>query len=128
MNQDASFDISDENNKNADFDSSQEHEPAELLSDSEIIKTLMSSSDEMIYFKDLNSKFFMNTKAHALRLGMSDPRELLGKCDGDFYPKEVADRFRQEELEIIRTGIPVVNKMELSMDVSNNLLCMSSSK
>ena len=128
MNQDASFDISDENNKNADFDSSQEHEPAELLSDSEIIKTLMSSSDEMIYFKDLNSKFFLNTKAHALRLGMSDPRELLGKCDGDFYPKEVADRFRQEELEIIRTGIPVVNKMELSMDVSNNLLCMSSSK
>ncbi len=128
MNQDASFDISDENNKNADFDPSHEHKSAELLSDTEIIKTLMSTSDDMIYFKDLESKFFLNNKAHARRLGMSDPRELIGKSDEDFYPKEVADRLRHDELEIIKTGIPIINKMEQTMNASNNLLCMSTSK
>jgi len=128
MNQDASFDISDENIKNAEVALSNERKPAELLSDSEIIKTLMSTSDDMIYFKDIDSKYFLNNKAHALRLGMSDPRELVGKCDDDFYPKEVANRLRQDELEIIKTGIPIVNKMEQTMNASNNLLCMSTSK
>lgn len=128
MRQDASFDISDENNKSSDGNSSHGHKPAELLSDSEIIKTLMSTSDNMIYFKDLDSKYFLNNKTHALRLGMSDPRELIGKCDDDFYPKEVANRLRQDELEIIKTGVPIINKMEQAMNASNNLLCMSTSK
>jgi len=128
MNQDGFLDISDENDKNADFDPSLKHMPAELLSDSEIIKTLMSTTDDIIYFKDLDSKFFLNNMAHALRLGMSDPRELVGKCDDDFYPKEAANRLRQEELDIIKTGIPIVNKMEQTMNASNNLLCMSTSK
>ena len=128
MNQNISFDVSDDCNKNSDFDPSHEHNPPELLSDSEIINTLMSTSDDMIYFKDLDSKYFLNNKAHALRLGMSDPRDLIGKCDADFYPEEAANRLRQDELEIIKSGIPIVNKMELSMNASNNLLCMSSSK
>lgn len=104
------------------------HKQSELLSDSMIINTLMNNSEDMIYFKDINSRFILNNRAHAARFGVSDPKDLRGKSDMDFYSAEFADKLYQDEQEIMRTGIPIINQMEHEMLSSSKLLTLSSSK
>lgn len=104
------------------------HKQSEILSDSMIINTLMNNSEDMIYFKDICSRFILNNRAHAARFGVSDPKDLRGKTDMDFYPSEFAEKLYQDEQEIMRTGIPVINYMEQEMLSSSKLLTLSSSK
>lgn len=104
------------------------HKQSELLSDSMIINTLMNNSEDMIYFKDINSRFILNNRAHAARFGVSDPKDLRGKSDMDFYSAEFADKLYQDEQEIMRTGNPIINQMEHEMLSSSKLLTLSSSK
>jgi len=98
------------------------------LPDWVIIDTLMNHSHDMIYFKDLDSKFILNNKAHADRFGVNDPRELFGKSDADFYPTAFAAELRVQELEIMTTGVPVVGYMEQAMNAAGTLRSLSSSK
>lgn len=100
----------------------------ELLSDSMIIDTLMNNSADTIYFKDLYSKFILNSRAHVLQFGVNDPSELIGKSDSDFYPEEFARQSRQDELLIIETGIPIINKMEQGMNAAGEVISFSTSK
>lgn len=123
--------IHDKPNDNAslpDFVPLNEIIPNIKLTDSIIINTLMNNSEDMIYFKDINCKFILNNRAHALWFGLKDPLDLLGKCDRDFYPKEYADEIYQSELEIMRTGVPVISMMEKEMYACGPVLSLSSSK
>jgi PAS domain S-box-containing protein len=77
-----------------------------------IINTIMNNSQDTIYFKDINSKFILNSKAHAMQFGLENPMDLRGKDDYDFFPKEFADMAYATEQEIIRSGKPIIGKVE----------------
>ena len=85
--------------------------PAESL-DSSIVRMLMDSTPDRIYFKDLDSRFVRNNVAQARLLGAASPDACVGKTDFDFFSREHAERARSDELEIIRTGQPIVGKEE----------------
>lgn len=99
-----------------------------LLSDSMIIDTLLNNSDDTIYFKDLDSQFILNSIAHVLQFGLHDPSELIGKSDADFYPEKFARQSRQDELLIMETGIPMINKIEQGMNAAGDVISFSTSK
>ena len=67
-----------------------------LLSDAVIIDTLLNNSQDTIYFKDLDSRFILNSSAHVTQFGVNDPVELIGKSDADFYPQVFAEQSRQD--------------------------------
>ncbi len=80
---------------------------AELARQQYVLDTFMENVPDRIYFKDLNSRFTRANKAHALRMGLSDPADEIGKSDFDFFPEEQARVKYELEQEIIRTGQPV---------------------
>jgi sigma-B regulation protein RsbU (phosphoserine phosphatase) len=80
--------------------------------DSVILRVLMDTIPDWIYFKDLQSRFVRNNKAHALYLGADSPDQCIGKTDFDFFSREHAERALADELRIIRTGEPVIAKIE----------------
>ena len=80
--------------------------------DSIILRVLMDTIPDHIYFKDLNSRFVRNNVAHAKSMGLSSPDECVGKTDYDFFTKEHADRARADEKKIIETGIPMIGSLE----------------
>lgn len=84
----------------------------DILSDSQILNIIMNNSQDTIYFKDKNSRFIANSKAHAVQFGVNDPKELRGKSDFDFFPKEFAEEAIEDEKRIMETGIPVLGKVE----------------
>ena len=45
-------------------------------------------------------------------MGVDSPYELIGRTDSDFYPAESAAPYRREEVEIMRSGRPLVDHEE----------------
>lgn len=80
--------------------------------DSSLLRVLMDTSPDRIYFKDLQSRFVRNNAAHARSLGVGSPEDCVGKSDFDFFSREHAERAFADEQEIIRTGTPVIGKIE----------------
>lgn len=80
--------------------------------DSSIARMLMDATPDHIYFKDLESRFVRNNLAQARMLGATSPDECVGKSDFDYFSHEHAAQARADELEIIRTGVPLVSKVE----------------
>ncbi len=67
---------------------------------------------DRIYAKDTESRFIVCNKALATRMGMPNPDEIVGKSDFDFLPHELAERFRADELSIMNSGQPLINREE----------------
>ncbi len=80
--------------------------------DASIVRVLLETIPDRIYFKDLQSRFVRNSAAQAKLLGASAPEECIGKTDFDFFDREHAERAFADEQTIIRTGVPVINKEE----------------
>src|SRR6478672_4049311 len=77
-----------------------------------LFDTLMDNIPDNIYFKDRQSRFLRINKALATYFGLSDPAQVIGKTDFDFFTEEHARPAAADEQEIIRTGQPVVGKEE----------------
>lgn len=85
--------------------------PKEAVLDLSILRVLMDTIPDRIYFKDLESRFVRVNLAYALWHGTT-PEHLVGKTDRDLFAAVHADVAMAEEQEIIRTGVPLVAKME----------------
>ncbi len=77
--------------------------------DALVLDTLRMYATDTIYFKDTESRFLWNSLEHAKQMGVDDPRLLYGKSDFDFFPREFAQLARDKEIEIMRTGKPILN-------------------
>lgn len=85
---------------------------SELALERSLQEALMENLPDYIYFKDTESRFIRNSKAHAKIFGLSDPKEVIGKTDWDFFSEEHARKAYEDEQRIIRTGQPIVNVEE----------------
>jgi len=80
-----------------------------LAYERDLLQTLMDNSPDHIFFKDRESRLVRTNKAHAqMLLGMVDPQEAINKTDFDFFPEEEAQKFYDEEQQIMETGQPVI--------------------
>lgn len=80
-----------------------------------LLNSLMETTHDSIYFKDKHSNFTRINRALAERLNLADPQEAIGKSDADFFSESLAAQSYNDEQEIIRTGIPVLEKEELEV-------------
>ena len=80
--------------------------------DSEILRLLMEVIPDRIYFKDLESRFVRVNRAYVAWHGIATPEEVIGKTDFDLFAPVHAEVARAEELAIIRTGQPLIAKVE----------------
>jgi PAS domain S-box-containing protein len=85
---------------------------AELAYERELLRALMDSSEERIYFKDTESRFIRCSKAMLERFGASSMDEVVGRTDFDFFTNEHARPAYDDEQRIIRTGLPLIGKIE----------------
>ncbi|MGC3989924.1 MAG: PAS domain S-box protein [Chthoniobacteraceae bacterium] len=83
-----------------------------LSQESNLLKTLLESSPDQIYFKDADSRFIKCSHEQARRFRLSSPDEVVGKTDFDYFADEHAHAARLDEQEILRTGQPVIGKIE----------------
>lgn len=80
--------------------------------DSAVLRVLMDTIPDRIYFKDRESRFVRNNIAHAHALGAASPEDCIGKSDFDYFSHEHAEKARADEQEIMRTGQPKIAQVE----------------
>jgi PAS domain S-box-containing protein len=84
----------------------------ELAQERDLLHTLMENIPDTIYFKDAASRFTRINRAQAQMLGVDDPSEAIGKMDFDFFAEQLARDAYADEQEIVRSGRPLINKLE----------------
>ena len=101
---------------------------AEIEHERGLLHTLMESLPDSIYFKDRESRFIRVSRALATRFGLQDTAEVIGKSDADFFSSEHAQQARQDELDLMESGQPVLEKDEKETWPDGHVTWASSSK
>ena len=91
---------------------SQESEPLRGI-ERTCMRNLLSTTEECVYFKDLHSRFLLVSAGWiaAVTPGRA-VEEIIGKTDFDFFSEEHAAAAFEDEQQIVRTGEPMVGKLE----------------
>jgi len=77
-----------------------------------LLNALLNSSNDRIYFKDMESKFIRVSKSMVDLFEKQDESEVLGKSDFDFGFEEHAKVAFEDEQRIIKTGNPMEDLIE----------------
>ncbi len=84
----------------------------DLAYERDLLRTLLEHSPDQIYFKDRDSRFIKCSQTLVERFHLNSAEELVGKSDFDFFTEEHARPAFEDEQAIIRTGEPVVGRVE----------------
>jgi PAS domain S-box-containing protein len=99
-----------------------------LARERDLLHTLMDNIPDTIYFKDAQSRFTRINAAQAQTLGVATPDQALGKTDFDFFlPDHASDAFADEQA-IMRTGQPLIGKIEKIRHANGGFRWVSSNK
>jgi PAS domain S-box-containing protein len=84
-----------------------------LIHERDLMQTFFDNHTDFIYFKDAEARFYRVSKRFCdfFELNMED---IIGKTDLELFPEEIAQQTYDEDLHVIKTGTPIINKEENS--------------
>ena len=91
-----------------------------LAHERNVLRTMIDLIPAFIYAKDAQSRFTAANELVARRMGAA-PHELIGKTDFDFFPREMAQKFFDDEQALIQSGEPLVNREEIAFDKTRGM-------
>lgn len=100
----------------------------EEIKEKELIEQLINNMPDRIYYKDRNSKFLLANIQTARVMGESDPKNLIGKTDFDYYDEKYARSYYDDEQRIMQEGVPMISKEEKGLDLNGNEIFVSTTK
>jgi two-component system, sensor histidine kinase and response regulator len=98
-----------------------------LLREREMLRLLIDSVPDYMYVKDAAGRFLIANQALGNLVGRSS-KDLIGKTDFDFFPKELAAAFFADEQAIMKSNVPLLNKEEPCANAEGDALWTSTSK
>ncbi len=99
-----------------------------LKHESNLLRNLMNNIPDTIYFKDNQSRFIRINAAQKKMLGLEHEDEANGKTDFEFFTKNHASAALIDEQNIIRTGKPLIGKLEHVRASDGNFRWVSATK
>lgn len=81
------------------------------MEDRDLFRNLINFLPDNIYYKNRESRFVMANEATARKMGVDTPSDLIGCKDTHFFADDTTEVARQEELEIMRTKVPITNRI-----------------
>ena len=84
---------------------------AELSHEQALLRTLLDAASDYIYFKDTDSRFVRCSLSLCSQAGLPH-EQMVGKTDFDVHGEKLARATLADEQEIIRSGRPLIGKLE----------------
>jgi AraC-like DNA-binding protein len=76
--------------------------------------TLFDTLSDTYYFaKNKAGQFVWGNRLLQEQNNLGNVHDIIGKTDHDFFRRDIADRIRADDLEVIETGVTVKNKLEV---------------
>ena len=82
------------------------------LLDRALVTTFLKNVPDSVYFKDRASRFIAMSASFVKVCGMESEADIIGKSDFDFFDASHAQASFDDEQRIMRTGEPVIGKVE----------------
>jgi PAS domain S-box-containing protein len=100
---------------------------AELSKERLLLRALIDNLPDCIYAKDVAGRKTLANPADLKNLRCQTEAEAIGKSDFDFFPKDIAEKFRADDQEVI-AGQPVINREEYLFDEAGRKRWLLTSK
>jgi PAS domain S-box-containing protein len=99
------------------------------LGDRPGIERLFNHIPDICFFaKNRQGQFVMANDSFARQCGVRSEADLLGKCDFDFFPTDLAAIYVQDDQYVMRTGRSIINRVELFVDSDGALNWFTTTK
>jgi len=83
-----------------------------ITAERNILRAVIDNIPDFIFVTDTNCKHIINNTALLKALGATSEAETLQKSMDEYYPKEIADTFLNDDKKVLETGEPVINREE----------------
>jgi len=93
-----------------------------------LLETFLENTPDHVYFKDMEGRFTRVSASLVRWLGLDDMAQALGHSDADFFAAAHAELARATELEVMRTGEPIVGLEERELWQDDRLSWVSTTK
>lgn len=98
-----------------------------LLLERGMFHVLMEYTPDRITYKDTDSKTLRVNIAKAKRFNLV-PDQMIGTTDFDFFPKEHAQKARNEEVELMKVGVPMLDLQEKVLFDTGEVMFINTSR
>ena len=99
-----------------------------LAADRDLLRALLDHLPDAVYLKDTEGRFVACNAANARLQGAASPDDVVGKTAFDLDPPELAERYRAADLEVMQSGLPLVNYEEPIVDAAGETRWFSTTK
>ena len=93
-----------------------------------LLSNLIDAMPSIIFVKDLAGRYVLSNLAYRKFLNVQSPREVEGKTSMDFFPAEVAEQYQADDAMVLRSGAPMLNQVEPTIDLNGDFMWRSNSK
>ena len=100
----------------------------ELERESFFFRAMLDLAPDSIYFKDTEGRIIAISKSGAKFFGADSRQEMVGKSDFDFFPDEMAEEYLADELALMQSGTPLIDKREFETSADGKDVCFSTTK
>ncbi len=76
------------------------------------LRTLIDHLPDFVFIKDKEGNFVTVNRALTSMYGKKSEQELVGKNDFEFSPHELAQAYRNDDLQVMKTRKPLINREE----------------
>lgn len=73
----------------------------QLSQNKQLLQSIIDNTSNPIFIKEINGSYLLINKQYESLFHISN-EEIIGKTDHDFLPKEVADAYRNSDLEVVK--------------------------
>jgi PAS domain S-box-containing protein len=77
-----------------------------------LLSSIIDTMPDHLSVKDVKGRYIMDNKAHRAYLRLPNGESIEGKTVFDFFPRELALRYDDDDQKVIETGVPVRNREE----------------
>ena len=91
----------------------------ELAESQAMLQTVLDTIPTRVFWKDTSGAYLGCNRLFARDAGNKDVSDIIGKSDADLNLDNYTFRYAQEDIEVIETGVSIVDRQEPSMRTDN---------
>ena len=101
---------------------------AQLAPDNQILRLLDLIPDVSFFVKDVEGRFMAHSLNKFQPSEVRQEKEVIGKTDHDFYSPSRADVYRADDVSVMKSGKPILNRLEAAPDPLGSPRLVATSK
>jgi len=98
-----------------------------LALEKDLLQSLLDNMPDAVYFKDHKNRIIRVNRFYAEGFKLA-PEDIVGKTDFDFFPKDQAQKMFDDDNYILKTGKPIIGKIERTLLPNGTYNCVTTTK